>query len=89
MVACHEEVHSFLVREKGILGWGQGNKEPSGKSGLKLRKGVFNNKPLMMKDFRVEAEKILMETMDGWRGETEWDYIISAPNTNSVLAFHL
>lgn len=89
MVACHEEVHSFLVREKGILGWGQGTMEPSGKSGLKLRKGVFNNEPLMMKDFRDKAEKILMETVDGWWGKAEWGHIISAPNTNSVLAFHL
>lgn len=37
-----------------MLGWGQGDTEPSGKSGLKLRKRVFNNKPLMMKDFRED-----------------------------------
>lgn len=39
--------------------------EPAGKNGLKLRKKVLYNKPLMMKDFRDEAGKILMETMDG------------------------
>jgi len=39
--------------------------EPAGKNGLKLSKKVLYNKPLMMKDFRDEAGKILMETMDG------------------------
>lgn len=39
--------------------------ESAGKNGPKLRKRVFYNKPLMMKNFRDEAEKILMGTTHG------------------------
>lgn len=44
--------------KKRNLGWGQGNTELSGKNSLKLRKRVFNNKPLMVKNFRDEAGDI-------------------------------
>lgn len=36
----------------------------SGKNGLKLRKRALNNDPLMMKNLRIEAKQILMETID-------------------------
>lgn len=39
--------------------------EPAGKNGPKLGKRVSNNKPLMMRNLRDKAEKILMDIMDG------------------------
>jgi hypothetical protein len=68
MVAQPQEVKSSVVwkKRKGCwLGVG-GYRTVWQKNGLKLRKGVFNNEPLMIKAFSDDAKKILMETMS-WR----------------------
>ena len=55
------------------------------KNALKLRKGILNNEPLMMKTFSDDAKKILMETMSWDGGKVKR----CGPNINSALAFQL
>lgn len=77
--ASGSEIFSGLAEAKGV-GWESENIELSVKDGLKLRKRVLNNDPLMMKNFRDEAKKILMETIDGL-----WDQV--APTQTALWLF--
>ena len=89
MSACHQEVNSVVVRKSKESWLGAEEHGMAGKNGLQLRKRVFNNKPLMVKNFRDKAERILMGTGTGCENEQNGIISSASPRTNSVLAFHL
>lgn len=64
LAARHQKVNSLVVGgiKKGVLVGGRGIWSWLVKNGLKLQR-VFYNKPLMMKNFRAEAETLLAH---GW-----------------------